>query len=59
MKNTADYMKDWDYLTDGVKDKFGCRVAIKCHLIRSFGYTKQEALDCVAFNLARENKKEL
>ena len=29
MKNTADYMKDWDYLTDGVKDKFGCRVAIK------------------------------
>ena len=59
MKNTDDYMKDWDYLTDGVEDKFGCRVAIKSHLVHSFGYTEQEAVDCMAFNLARENKKEL
>ena len=59
MKNTADYMKDWDYLTDGVKDKFSLRVAIKSHLIKSFGYTEHEAIDCVAFNLARENRKDL
>ena len=59
MKNTADYMKDWEYLTADIKDKFGLRAAIKSHLMKSFGYTEHEALDCVAFNLARENKKEL
>ena len=59
MKNTNNFIQDWNYLTADIKDKFGLRAAIKSHLIKSFGYTEHEAIDCVAFNLARENKKDL
>ena len=57
MKNTNDYLKDWNYMTADIKDKFECRIAIKSHLLRSFGYTEKEAFDCIAFNLASENKR--
>jgi hypothetical protein len=54
-KNTIQFKADFGYLTEDVKDIYGCRAAIKSHLIHSFGYTEAEAVDSIAYNLARLN----
>jgi hypothetical protein len=54
IKTEADCIRDWDKLTANVGDKKGCRVAIASHLMNSFGYTADQAIKCVDFNLSRE-----
>ena len=54
-KNTIQFQADFKYLTEGVKDIYRCRAAIKSHLINSFDYTEAEAVDSIAYNLARLN----
>ena len=57
-KNTIQFRSDFDYLTENVNDIYGCEVAIKSHLVNSFGYTEAEATASFAFNVARLNLKE-